>query len=307
MIDIPVLFIIFKRPKVALQSFSAIKKAAPRKLYIACDGARDNIQGERDLVDKTRKIILDNVDWDCEVYVNFQTKNLGCASGVFTAINWLFQHEQYGIILEDDCIAQETFFPFMQELLIKYEKDERIGMIDGANYIKGAHIVHSYCFSKYKSTNGWGTWRRAWNNMDMKMKWRNTLYEESIIKNMGYKGYDYKYWKYRLKAIDKDYVSAWDWQWYFTLAAQNQLSIFPQVSLISNIGFGEGATHTTEGTIPNNFLTTDNLEFPLVHPDYVVPDINFANHFYDSNNSFEYTIKRYVPFKIKNMLKKIIR
>ncbi|MCS2888131.1 hypothetical protein NXV14_13495 [Bacteroides fragilis] len=112
MIDIPVLFIIFKRPKVALQSFSAIKKAAPRKLYIACDGARDNIQGERDLVDKTRKIILDNVDWDCEVYVNFQTKNLGCASGVFTAINWLFQHEQYGIILEDDCIAQETFFPF---------------------------------------------------------------------------------------------------------------------------------------------------------------------------------------------------
>ena len=46
------------------------------------------------------------------------------------------QHEQYGIILEDDCIAQETFFPFMQELLIKYEKDERIGMIDGANYIK---------------------------------------------------------------------------------------------------------------------------------------------------------------------------
>ncbi|MFK2566221.1 hypothetical protein ACIXQZ_09425 [Bacteroides fragilis] len=68
----------------------------------------------------------------------------------------------------------------------------------------------------------------------------------------------YDYWKYRLKAIDKDYVSAWDWQWYFTLAAQNQLSIFPQVSLISNIGFGEGATHTTEGTIPNNFLTTDN-------------------------------------------------
>jgi hypothetical protein len=303
--DVPVLFLVFKRPQIAQKAFIQIRKNKPSKLYMACDGPRSNVDGESLLVEQTKKVLLDMIDWPCEVRTLFQKENLGCARAVFTAINWLFDNEEYGVIIEDDCVVQDSFFPFVSELLERYKNDSRIGMIDGANYIKYP-IKDSYCFSKYKSTNGWATWRRAWLNMDMDMKWRGTVYDASIVGNMGYRGADLRYWKFRINEVDKKHVSAWDWQWYFTLAAQNQLSIFPKVSLVSNIGFGEGATHTG-GKASQEYIATDDIKFPLVHPLYVLPDIQFDKAFFRQNNTLFYTLMRYVPFSLKRMVKKIIQ
>lgn len=305
--EIPILFVIFKRLEIASLAFERIRKVRPKKLYIACDGAREWVEGEQDLVCKTRESILNMIDWDCDVQTNFQKNNLGCALGVYTAINWLFEHESCGIILEDDCVVQDSFFPFMAELLDRFQNDERIGMIDGANYLNKINIPYSYCFSRYKSTNGWGTWRRAWANMDMQMNWRNTSYENSIIANMGYKGRDIKYWKYKFKIIDNAYASAWDWQWYYTLSAQNQLSVFPKHSLVSNVGFGQGATHTTNRKAPSYYHTDKEIKLPLQHPPYVVPFIPFEKAFYKQNNTMFYILMRYVPFWLKRYVKKLIR
>ena len=77
--QVPILFIIFRRKDVALSSFERIKSIRPAKLYIACDGPRNNVEGEKELVDATRKAILNQVDWDCEVKTLFQRENLGCS------------------------------------------------------------------------------------------------------------------------------------------------------------------------------------------------------------------------------------
>ena len=140
----PILLIIFRRKDVALKCLERIRKVLPTKLYIAGDGARANVVGEQESVEATRKAVLDAIDWPCEVNTLFQTENLGCSKGVITAINWLFTNEEQGIILEDDCMMQGSFFPFVEELLERYKNDERIGMIDGANYIKDIVIPDSY-------------------------------------------------------------------------------------------------------------------------------------------------------------------
>lgn len=306
MYQVPILFIIFKRKDVALKTLKAIKAVRPVKIYIAGDGARLNVAGEKKKVEETRNSILKAIDWDCEVKTLFQKENLGCSAGVYTAINWLFENEDRGIILEDDCVMQKSFFPFAEELLEKYKDDERIGMIDGANYIS-LDIPFSYGFSKYKSTNGWATWRRAWKNMDMNMKWRNTPIEKSIIANMGYRSKDVKYWKYRIKSIDKKVVSAWDWQWYFTLASQNQLGIYPNVSLQTNIGFGVGATHTTSNKTPEQYITYKEIEFPLRHPEYIVPFEPFERAFYHQNETLFERIKELFPIDFKTFIKKLLK
>jgi len=303
--SIPVLFIFFNRKEIALESFEKIKKAKPQKLYLASDGHREDKMGEAEKVLEIRNAILQEIDWDCDIQTLFHETNLGCANAVLTAINWLFEKEENGIILEDDCVVQDSFFPFIEELLERYKDDSRIGMIDGANYIQ-YEIENSYCFSRYKSTNGWATWRRAWKNMDMDMKWRDTKSDSSVLKNMGYLGKDINCWKYSLKAIDANFVSAWDWQWYFTLASQNQLSIVPKVNLVSNIGFGKDATHTTEKLKPK-YLAEKELSFPLLHPKYILPDYSFDKVFNKGYNNFIYTLKRYMPFSIKKRLKKILR
>lgn len=307
MYKIPILFIIFKRKNIALQSFEQIKKIRPMRLYIAGDGARNNTVGEDVMVEETRQAVLDAIDWDCEVKTLFQKKNLGCCMGVYTAINWLFENEEQGIIIEDDCIMRNSFFPFVEQMLERYADDSRIGMIDGANYLTNIEVPYSYGFSRYKSTNGWATWRRAWKLMDLDMSWRKTVFADSIIRNMGYKAKDIRYWKYRLKAVDLNDVSAWDWQWYFTLAANNMLGIYPKHNLTTNIGFGAGATHTSEKSMPACYISHKDLEFPLKHPQYIVPYKPFEEAFYHNNNTLFNRIKQCFPFWFKNIIKKIVR
>lgn len=303
---VPILFIIFCRKEVALKSFERIRAVKPSKLYIACDGPRSYVDAEKKTVEETREAVLNQVDWDCKVKTLFQKDNLGCSLGVYTAINWLFENEEQGIILEDDCVMQHSFFQFARELLDRYKNDERIGMIDGANYIS-VNIPFSYGFSKYKSTNGWATWRRAWKNMDIHMKWRNTSMEKPIIANMGYRSKDTKYWRYRLKSIDRQVVSAWDWQWYFTLASQNQLGIYPNVSLQTNIGFGEDATHTSSNKTPQRYITDKEIEFPLKHPEYIVPFEPFERAFYHQNEALFERIKELFPIGFKTFIKNILK
>lgn len=307
MYNIPILLVFFNREDVVMRTFSMIREAQPAKLYLACDGAREGREGEKQLVDNLREKILSQVDWDCEVKTRFLDKNVGCSLGVSTAVDWLFENEEVGIVLEDDCLAQKSFFPFVEEMLERYKNDERIGLIAGYNPVDEKHrISESYCFSKYKSTWGWATWRRVWKNMDLNMSWRDTDAAESIIKNMGYEGVDVRYWKYRLKAIDAQFVSAWDWQFFFSQAAQNQLTVYPKVSLISNIGFGEGATHTSFNSNADEYLTSKELEFPLQHPKYVVPDYKFDKRFYKNNNTFYNRINQLIPFGLKRRIKKLL-
>ena len=87
MYQVPILFIIFRRKDVALKSFERIKAIKPAKLYIACDGPRNNVDNEKELVEATKTAILNQIDWDCEVKTLFQKENLGCSAGVYTAIN----------------------------------------------------------------------------------------------------------------------------------------------------------------------------------------------------------------------------
>lgn len=297
----PILFIIFNRPEIAFKTFTEIRKVHPRKLFIAQDGAREG-KNENDIIQKTRKTILDNIDWECEVKTLFQSSNLGCGMGVFTAIQWFFDNVDRGIIIEDDCIVNSSFFPFMREMLEKYDDDERIGMIAGTNPVKETSYDFSYHFSRFKSCWGWATWKRAWKNMDINMKWRETDLD-SILNNSGFNGKDLSKWRFQLKCIDNNEVSAWDWQWYFSLSAQNQLCIYPKVNLVSNIGNDSNATHTSFSNIT---IESHTLLFPLKHPPYIVPNVSFDRIFFHQENTLKIKICRIIPHCIKKYIKNII-
>ena len=304
MYDIPILFVFFNRPEVVEESFNVLCKLKPKKLYLSCDGPRINNTSDRELIEKCRNSVLNRINWDCELHTRFLENNIGCSLGVSTAIDWMFENEEYGIILEDDCIAGKDFFVFVSELLIQYKNDERIGMIAGYNQLKSYETDNSYVFSKYKACWGWATWKRAWKNMDLSMEWMNTGIKKSTILNNGYKGKDYRYWIYRIKLIKLKRVSAWDWQWYFSLAKNNQLCIFPKCNLISNIGFGENSTHTS-GKCNEEYMVRGVIEFPLKHPDSVLPDFTFDRKFYKKNNSLYYRLVMLIPIDLKFFIKRI--
>src|SRR5437763_494946 len=116
MSDVPILFLIFNRPDLTEIVFERIRAVRPRRLFIAADGPRPEVAADRALVAEARRVV-GRIDWPCSVERLFHDTNRGCLLAVSGAIDWFFEHVDAGIILEDDCLPDPTFFPYCAALL----------------------------------------------------------------------------------------------------------------------------------------------------------------------------------------------
>jgi hypothetical protein len=113
---VPVLLIIHKRPAETRQVFEAIRRYRPDRLYVVADGPRLHVEGEQVLAEQARAEAT-AVDWPCRLITLFRIENMGCGPSVKTGIDWFFEAEEKGVILEDDCVPGPDFFQFCQTLL----------------------------------------------------------------------------------------------------------------------------------------------------------------------------------------------
>lgn len=260
----PILFIIFNRPETTKKVFEVIRQAKPKKLFIAADGPRDSKPNEKELCEKVKKIAT-QIDWDCEVKTLFREKNLGCGKAVSSAITWFFENVEEGIILEDDCLPDLSFFKFCSELLDKHRLDEKVFMISGDNFLpESLRLKESYYFSKFAHIWGWATWRRAWKKYDFQMKDFPIFLSQKKITEIWKDRNTQKYWLEKFNEVYKHKIDTWDYQWVYTIWKNNGFSIAPNVNLISNIGFGIEGTHTLNKNDSSANLNTNKIGFPLI-------------------------------------------
>ncbi len=165
----PIIFFIFNRPAETFRVFERIREARPEKLLIVADGPRSSRAGEAALCRQTREI-LDRVDWPCEVLTNFADTNMGCGRRIAGGLDWAFEEVEEGIIVEDDCLPDPSFFRYCAKLLDRYRADERVMMISGDNFQNGvSRTSDSWYFSQLRHCWDWATWRRAWRHFDFAM------------------------------------------------------------------------------------------------------------------------------------------
>ncbi len=270
----PVLFLVFNRPGTTIQVFNAIRKANPTILFIAADGPRPTREGEAEKCRAVREIVS-NVDWDCEVKTLFRDENLGCGRAISGAINWFFEHVEEGIILEDDTLPSPSFFPYCSEILERYRHDTRIMEVSGTalpNQLMKKH-EHSYYFSNWDHIWGWATWRRAWKHYDYAMTRYPDITEKKFLDQTYSTLYERQYMDYVMETsyINNDKVTWWSVQWGFARKINSGLVVVPLKNMIVNLGFGEEATNTAN-TTEWDFMTSEEMDFPLRHPDFIMHD-----------------------------------
>lgn len=266
----PILFLLFNRPDLTQRVFERIRQAAPQRLFIAADGPRPGMPTDVELCAQARQVV-EWIDWKCEVHTLFRETNLGCKQAVSSAIDWFFEHVEEGIILEDDCVPHPTFFRFCAELLERYRDDERIMVISGDNFQQGRQRTpYSYYFSCYTHIWGWATWRRAWRYYDGDMKHWPELRQTSWLLDVLGDEVSATYWRNIFDKAHAGKIDSWAYPWISSCWAQNGLTILPEVNLVSNIGFGDAATHTKKGDSRIANLPTAAMKFPLRHPPYMV-------------------------------------
>ena len=264
----PVLFLVFNRPDTTRQVFEAIRAAKPPKLYVAADGPRLNREGERERCEEVRRIVT-AVDWPCELKTLFRDKNFGCKMGVSGGINWFFENEEEGLILEDDVVPMTSFFQYCDELLERYRYDERVGVISGCNLISKRYTpTESYFFSRYNHVWGWASWRRAWQHYDVTMQswpqWRDNWGLKTI--SDGSKLFESQ-WRNTFDNVFNGEIDTWDYQWLFACWYHGLITALPFHNQTQNIGCGADSTHTT-GDTPDYIKESipEILKFPLRHP-----------------------------------------
>ena len=165
----PVLFHMWNRIDVVKRTFKVIRKAKPKKFYISSDGA-NNTKDKKKIM-YIRNYVEKNIDWDCKIKKIYFKKNLGPKLALPTVINKIFLIEKKLIIIDHDCLCDNSFFRFMDELLEIYKNESKVKAISGNYICKNLLSFNcSYYFAQHPIIFGWGTWRRAWKEYDIKMK-----------------------------------------------------------------------------------------------------------------------------------------
>lgn len=267
MSKVPILFNFFCREKIACKSFESIRIYQPAILYLAADGPRSN-QIE-DKCELTRKSIESMIDWNCDVKKFYRDDNIGCDPAMAQNITWFFNNEEYGVILEEDCVVSQDFFEMCEELLPYYKNEERVKLISSQNYSSKKSESNTFVFQRITATWGWASWKRSWLNADLDMSLWQTYKLKDIIRKLGlFQGLMmYRYWisQYRLANKEK---SPWDFGWSCSIINNNGFCICPEVNLSKNIGIGTGNSTHYAKTDKNPFshINIGKIVWPLVYP-----------------------------------------
>ena len=304
LVDVSVLLLFHARADHFSEVWNEVRRARPSRLFLYQDGPR----GERDMpgIMACRELVKDeNIDWKCEVYRLYQEKNYGCDPSEFISQRWAFSLTDKCIVLEDDDVPSQSFFPFCKEMLDRYENDESIVMISGFNVShpsdtkdscgKGSGIATvcddnsmetSYFFTRAFSIWGWASWARVVNNWDgeygfvknpvqfaeLKQKSRQYRQRDDMVRmcenhaSQGKAFYETIFWAYMM--------------------LHDGLAVMPSVNLINNIGL-DGGTHYSAQLelLPRRLrwqfiMPRMELSFPLNHPKEVTENYEYQKQFY---------------------------
>jgi hypothetical protein len=261
MLDTPVVLIIFNRPDFTEVVFQAIAQARPKRLFVLADGPRS--ADEAELCARTRAV-LQRVDWDCDLKVDFSEVNLGCRRRCASGFDWVFSQVDAAIFLEDDCVPDPTFFRFCESMLEHYRDDTRVMMITGSNYLGSWKADRqSYHFSYFGSAWGWASWKRAWKFYDVTMK---SWGDEDIKARVRDVLADEECFALQAGRFDGLYANpgdrhSWDLPWSLARLIQSGLTVVPAVNLISNRGCLGGNSLPPTHPIAN--LPTAPISFPI--------------------------------------------
>lgn len=262
-----ILVIFFNRPDTLKEVLLKIREVKAPVLYLAQDGARADNLVDLENIKACREIVRLVIDWDCEIKTLYREKNLGCRRAVSSAIDWFFSSEKEGIILEDDCVPDTSFFSYAQYMLRKYRNDTDVGMVCGSNVTNTwfPKVDEDIYFSKMPLVWGWASWRRVWNHYDIDIKsWPDNksiidfLSDKALIKN----------WTSIFHRVFIGKIKSWDYQLNYLFWTNKLICIIPKNNLIENIGFDSRATHTI---VRPDYLTNDNIAAIRVDSDWQLP------------------------------------
>lgn len=283
LVDVPVQVFLWIRPELQRRQFEVIKQARPSILFVISDGGRN--EEEWSAIMENRNMYDTEIDWDCQVYKLYSDHNMGMYTATRRMYDLVFSHTDHCIFMEDDILPSVSYFRFCAELLERYKNDTRVFCICGMNHLGTWDRCSSdYFFSRYGSIWAPAFWKRSYDEY-YHLDYGKDHYTRELLEKMT----EHRPAHRKQLRLVADYgmydghVPGDEFYMNFSVYAYHQVMIIPKYNLISNIGCDEHASHGDSlDRLPRGIrrvfnMKTYELRFPLKHPQYLIPDVDYEN------------------------------
>lgn len=302
MVLAPIALFVYNRLEHTRKTVEALQKnflATDSDLIIFSDGFKDTLKNKESVI--MVREYLKTVSGFKSIKIVERTENFGLAKSIITGIAEVVNQCGKVIVLEDDLITSQYFLKYMNEGLNLYENDKDVASIHGYIYpFKG--ILPETFFLKSFSCWGWGTWKRAWNFFEPDgKKLLNKLREQKLTIK-----FDLNF-SYHFTLLLKEQIAglnnSWAVRWYASMFLANKLGLYPQRSLVKNVGLDNSGIHAGSVKVFNVNLSDRPIEVKRIeiqeNPDAVKV---VEGYFKSPKNLFIFQVMR-----IKNELRLLFK
>jgi acetyltransferase-like isoleucine patch superfamily enzyme len=301
----PIVLFAYNRPihtKKVLDALAINPEAINSELYIFCDGAKVNASND-DIIKVNQVISLaKNENRFKNVNITIQEINKGLANSIIEGVTQIVNKHGRIIVLEDDIVTSDGFLKYMNDALNFYENNSKVMHISGYMYPHHEKLPETF-FYNVTLCWGWATWSKAWAHFDNDAL---TLWKTIRDNNLHYSfdkfGDDYLSSQLAYNILGK--LNTWFIKWHASVLIKNGFTLFPNRSLVQNIGFDNTGVHNGSSEAFNHSNLINNIK---------VEDIAFSENkeaekiikgFYKNirQNPSKYNFKRSIKKKIRNLV-----
>lgn len=246
-----VLLIAFRRLESIKTILDCCHEAGVRRIYVTIDRATN--EDDQYIQDSISNILEAYYDLFESLVIHKRDRNVGCAVSVLTGLDWIFSHETFVCVLEDDCIPSADFFDFIRDSKPFLETEDDLMLACGTQFAPEHLTKTAWMKSTFSLTWGWATTRSKWIKMRSYF-FQDEDYPKSFsLRNSPYSFFkpSYSYWNFGAKRAYKGFVDVWDTILVRNLYNHNERALLPPSSLVNNIGSDLLATHTKKSEWTN--------------------------------------------------------
>lgn len=261
----PILLFAYNRPihtQKTLDALACNLEAASSELYIFCDSPKSSSDSlTLSKIDQVVRIAKGENRFK-KVNVIVQRKNKGLASSIVDGVTRVVNEFGKVIVLEDDIVTSTGFLKYMNDALLCYQDNPEVMHISGYMYPHKEKLPETFFFNVTLCW-GWATWSRAWNNFnDNSIQLWQDITKTGYFFNFDKFGGDYLSSQLAHNISGK--LNTWFIKWNASVFLNNGFTLFPNKSLVDNIGFDNTGVHNGINNQFNNKVLAENINIKKI-------------------------------------------
>lgn len=303
----PVILFAYNRPSHTIEVIEKLKEcklSEQSELIIFCDGPKKNIsEAELNKVLEVRRIV-NKVEWNNKVKIFESKKNLGLANSIIHGVSKVLEDYNQAIILEDDVLSGKYLLEFMNKALNEFKNNPEVSMISGYNFpVDEIERKNSSYFAPFCTTQAWAVWKDKWNFLKKYPEGYEELKKNSSLRYSFNHANSIDNASMLLHEMESERVSSWAIRLAWNIFKSNSLVLFPDKSLIKNIGWDGSGRHCGDQNPYEEEQWKDNYLINTFPNEIKVDNYNF--------NAMKKYIKNIhnpnIMYRIKNKIYRMIK